>query len=320
MEVNAGEKPSFVIKVTENDSGLRLDRFLSRKFKDFSISRNTIQKLIEDGNILRNSKRTKQSVRIAINDVITVMLPEKKEIALIPKKIKLDIIYEDDSIIVLNKPSGLVVHPSPGHSTDSLVNALIAYTDNLSSVGAPFRPGIVHRMDKETSGVIIIARNNSAHYTLVSQFMKREVKKLYRCIVVGSVKNDNGKIDKSIGRSEHDRKKFSSRTRHSKVSLTEWKVLERFNNFTMLSVFPLTGRTHQIRVHLSEMHHPILGDRVYGSKPALKLLPGIDRTHLYLHAERIGFRHPTTAKYMEFAAPLPEYFINAIEILRKENA
>lgn len=314
MEVNQ----PIVIKVTENDSALRLDRFLSQKLKDYSISRNTIQKLIEEGNVLLNSKRAKQSVKVAINDVITVMLPEKKEICLVPEKINLDIIYEDDSIIVLNKPAGLVVHPSPGHSTGSLVNALIAYTDELSSVGAPFRPGIVHRLDKETSGVIIIARNNSAHYNLVSQFMNREVIKVYRCIVVGSVKQESGIIDKSIGRSENDRKRFSTRTKHSKISLTEWKVQERFNNYTMLSVFPRTGRTHQIRVHLSEIHHPIIGDRVYGGKSALRLPDGIDRAHLYLHAERIQFRHPVTAKYMEFAAPLPEYFNKAIEILRNE--
>ncbi len=318
MEVNTGANQTIVIKVTENDSALRLDRFLSQKLSSYSISRSTIQKLIEEGNVLLNSKMTKQSVKVTINDIITVMLPEKKVTSLIPEKINIDIIYEDDSIIVLNKPSGLVVHPSPGHNTGSLVNALIAYTDKLSSVGAPLRPGIVHRLDKETSGVIIIARNNAAHYNLVSQFMNREVIKIYRCIVAGFVKSESGIIDKSIGRSEHDRKKFSTRTRHSKISLTEWRVLERFKNYTMLNVLPRTGRTHQIRVHLSEIHHPILGDKVYGGKSALKFPNGIDRTHLYLHAERIKFIHPATAEYMEFAAPLPEYFNKAIEILRNE--
>ncbi len=312
-------KPPFVIEVTKDDAGLRLDRFLSHKLKDYSISRSAIQKLIEEERVLLNSKRTKQSVKVTINDVITVILPEKREVGLIPEKIALDIIYEDDSIIVLNKPSGMIVHPSPGHNTGSLVNALIAYTDNLSSVGAPLRPGIVHRLDKETSGVIVIARDDFAHYNLVSQFMKREIKKIYRCIVAGSVRGDSGEIDRSIGRSEGDRKKFSSRTRYGKVSLTEWKVMERFNNFTMLSVFPHTGRTHQIRVHLSEAYHPIIGDRTYGGKRALHLPPGIDRTHLYLHAESIGFRHPMTGKFMEFSATLPGYFVGAIQILRKEN-
>ncbi len=317
--MNSEDKPSFVIKVTENDAGIRLDRFLSQKLKDYSLSRSTIQKLIEEGRILLNSKRAKQSVKVTIGDVITVILPEKREVGLIPEKIDLDIIYEDDSIIVLNKPAGMVVHPSPGHNSGSLVNALIAYTDNLSTVGAPLRPGIVHRLDKDTSGVIVIARNDFAHYNLASQFLKREVKKLYRCIVAGSVKKDSGRIEKFIGRSEGDRKKISSRTRYGKVSLTEWKVMERFNNFTMLNVLPHTGRTHQIRVHLSEMHHPIIGDRIYGGKRALHLPEGIDGRHLYLHAESIGFRHPITGRFMEFSADLPGYFVEAIQILRKEN-
>lgn len=320
MEVNSGEKGPIVIKVTGNDSGLRLDRFLSNKLRDYSISRNSIQKLIEEGCVLVNSKKAKQSLKVTKDDVITVMFTEKKKIDLIPEKIKLDIIYEDDSIIVLNKPSGLVVHPAPGHYTGSLVNALIAYTNNLSQVGAPMRPGIVHRLDKDTSGVIVIARDDSSHYSMVSQFMKREVKKQYICIVAGVVKDDAGRIEKSIGRSEHDRKRFSSRTRSGKVSLTDWKVVERFKSFTMLSVFPLTGRTHQIRVHLSEMQHPIIGDRTYGGKTALKIPGGIDKNHLYLHAEHIEFKHPVTMEYMKFSAPLPEYFRNAIEILRKENA
>jgi 23S rRNA pseudouridine1911/1915/1917 synthase len=319
MEVGEREKRFFIISVTDDYAGLRLDRFLSEKLKEYSISRSQIQKLIEDGNVLLNLRRTRQSVKVAVNDEVTVMFGKKKENILVPEPIKLDIIYEDDSIIVLNKPSGLVVHPAPGHNVGSLVNALIAYTDNLSSIGAPLRPGIVHRLDKDTSGVMVIAKNNFSHLNLASQFMNREVQKLYRCIVAGSVKNDAGRIEKPIGRSEHDRKKFSSRTRSGKISLTEWRVLERFRNFTMLNVLPLTGRTHQIRVHLSEMHYPILGDRVYGGKSALTLPQGIDRTHLYLHAEGIKFKHPVTTKYMEFTASLPDYFARAIEILRREN-
>lgn len=300
--------------VPEDASGERIDKFLSEKLKDRALSRTFIQHLIENGFVLLNSKTAKRSARISQNDIITVNIPEKEEFKLVPEMVKLDIIYEDDSVIVLSKPSGVVVHPSPGHTTGSLVNALIGYTDKLSSVGGPLRPGIVHRLDKETSGVMVIARDNFSHYNLTEQFTNRVVKKIYKCIVVGRI-GEKGRIEKIIGRSEHDRKRFSTRTRTGKPSFTEWRRIANFENFSLLEVIPITGRTHQIRVHLSDLGSPILGDRVYGGKVALRFPDGVDRDRLYLHAERIGFIHPRSGKFMEFSSPLPDYFVKALKIL-----
>lgn len=319
MEVNSGEKEPIIIKVDKVGAGIRIDKFLSEKLSNLSITRSTIQKLINEGHILLNSKRIKQSVKVNTDDIISVFIPEREQIALMPEKKELDIIYEDRSIIVINKPAGMVVHPAPGHNTGSLVNALIAYTDQLSKVGAPLRPGIVHRLDKDTSGVMVIARNDRAHYNLTAQFLNREVKKRYICLVYGIVQKDSGRVEKIIGRSEHNRKKFTTRSKRGRYSITEWKVIERFKNWTLLQVYPLTGRTHQIRVHLSDINHPILGDRIYGGKRALKMPENINSDHLYLHSEYIGFRHPENGNFVEFFAPLPDYFEKAIEHLRNRD-
>ncbi|HEY4716862.1 MAG TPA: RluA family pseudouridine synthase [bacterium] len=304
------------IKILQDDSGERLDKFLALKLKRYGITRARVQRMLEDGLILVDNNQAKQSGKLKGTELVSVKMPEPSELELIPEDSALNIIYEDADIIVLNKSEGIVVHPSPGHLTGTLVNRLIAYTKALSATGGPLRPGIVHRLDKDTSGVMVIARNDIAYNNLTEQFAGRKIKKVYRCIVSGSMHGESGKIEESIGRSFKDRKKISSRTRHGRHAITEWRVHERFDGFTHLGILIHTGRTHQIRVHLSENHHPVLGDRIYGGKLARNAPLGIDTSHLYLHSEILGFTHPRTGDMVEFSAPLPPYFLSTVEMLR----
>lgn len=290
-------------------SGIRLDKALSITEKD--LSRVAIQRLIEEGKILVNGKQVKTSYKTAINDEVTILKDEPKEIKLEAEDIPLDIVYEDDDILVVNKQKGLVVHPGNGNPNGTLVNAVMAHCkDSLSGIGGEIRPGIVHRIDKDTSGLLIVAKNDKAHIVLSEQIKNHEVKKTYIALVRGRMKENKATIDMPIARSDKDRTKMAV-SRRGKNAVTHITAIEKFNNYTLLEVVIETGRTHQIRVHLAEIGYPIVGDYVYsnGKNPF-----GV--TGQMLHSSRLEFVHPITSKEMKLEAPLPEYFENVLEELK----
>lgn len=293
-----------MIKVSSIDNGLRLDQFLVQQFQK-KYSRSYLQYLIAQGGVLVNGKKMKRHDPVRSGDEIEVILKEKENRPwLTPEKIPLDIIDEDEEIVVVNKPSGMVVHPACGHYTGTLVHALLAHCGSLSQAGGQNRPGIVHRLDKETSGVILAAKTENAHYLLAQQFASRQVKKKYLAIVRGRMARQEGVIHLPIGRHPVNRQKMAVIAKgegRSREAETRYRALERFKQATYLELEPTTGRTHQIRVHLSSLGHPILGDTVYGgSFPWLKI------PRLMLHAGSLAFSHPVTNKEMLFEAPLPE--------------
>lgn len=297
--------------VNENDKGKRLDIYIAENFNE--LSRTMIKKLIESNNILVNDKSEKVSYKVQANDNISIDVPEAKETKLKAQEIPLDIIYEDSDIIVVNKPKGMVVHPANGNPDGTLVNAILSICKNsLSGIGGELRPGIVHRLDKDTSGVIIVAKNDKAHINLSEQIKNHEVEKTYIALVRGFVKENEASINMPIGRSTKDRKKMAV-TKTGKNAITHFKVLERFANYTLLQVKIETGRTHQIRVHLSQIGYPIVGDAVYsnGKNPW-----GVEGQ--CLHAKSIRFKHPTTGKEMFIEAKIPEYFQDIIDDLKKD--
>lgn len=292
------------IKVSSTDAGLRLDQFLVVQLQK-RYSRSYLQYLIDQGNILVNGARVKRHTSVRAGDEIGVILEKKEDRPwLTPEKIPLDIIYEDEEIVVVNKPSGMVVHPACGHYTGTLVHALLAHCGSLSQAGGQNRPGIVHRLDKETSGVILVAKTENAHYLLAEQFASRQVKKKYMAITRGRVVRQEGVIHLPIGRHSVNRKKMAVIAKgegRSREAETRYRVLERFKQATYLELEPTTGRTHQIRVHLSSLGHPILGDAVYGGN-----FPWLKIHRLMLHAASLIFSHPVTDRQMLFEAPLPE--------------
>lgn len=300
---------------------MRLDVFLTSELKNFTRAR--IQKLIDDGFVLVNGCESKSSHKIKRADKISVEVPPPETHDLTPEEIPLNVLYEDSDIIVVNKPADMVVHPACGNWKGTLVNALLAHCKDLSGVGGVIKPGIVHRLDRGTSGVIVAAKNDQSHLELSRQFKDRTVKKIYKALVYGAVKNDSGVIDTPIGRSVRDRKKFSTRTRKGRVALTEWNVVKRYNNdLTLVEIKLKTGRTHQIRVHFAEAGHPLVGDHVYGSARQQKRVSDERRRkvvssfgHPALHAARIGFEHPTKKEWMEFEAPLPPDFKELLDNL-----
>ena len=297
--------------VNENDKGKRLDIYIAENFNE--LSRTMIKKLIESNNVLVNDKSEKVSYKVQANDNISIDVPEAKETKLKAQEIPLDIIYEDSDIIVVNKPKGMVVHPANGNPDGTLVNAILSICKNsLSGIGGELRPGIVHRLDKDTSGVIIVAKNDKAHINLSEQIKNHEVEKTYIALVRGFVKENEASINMPIGRSTKDRKKMAV-TKTGKNAITHFKVLERFANYTLLQVKIETGRTHQIRVHLSQIGYPIVGDAVYsnGKNPW-----GVEGQ--CLHAKSIRFKHPTTGKEMFIEAKIPEYFQDIIDDLKKD--
>ena len=298
--------------VEKEEIGKRLDAYLS--LKNEKISRTMVQKLIEEGNILVNGKNPKASYKVSEGDKITLEEIEPKEISLKAQDIAVDIIYEDKDIIVVNKPKGLVVHPANGNPDGTLVNAIMAICKgSLSGIGGEIRPGIVHRIDKDTSGIIIIAKNDEAHINLSEQIKNREVKKTYIALVRGFVKENEATINMPIGRSPKDRKKMAV-VKNGKNAITHIKVLERFNNYTLLQVNIETGRTHQIRVHLSEIGYPIVGDYTYSNGKNEFGIVG-----QCLHAKSLKFRHPITNKEMYLEAELPQYFKDVIKKLEETN-
>jgi len=298
-----------VLQGEKEDEGKRIDVFLAA---ELDYTRSYIKKLIVDGLVFVNGKTVKPSYKVKENDEVVLNVPEAEKIDVLPEDIPLDILYEDDDIIVINKPQGMVVHPAPGNYSGTLVNALLYHCKNLSGINGILRPGIVHRLDKDTSGVMVVAKNDKAHISLSNQIKERSVFKKYVAIVEGVIKDEEGKIEAPIGRHPVDRKKMAV-IEDGRYALTLYKVLERFKENTLVEAVIKTGRTHQIRVHMAYIGHPIVGDHVYGFKRQKFKLEG-----QALHSSVLGFMHPTKGVYMEFEAPLPEYFKKLIEILRNK--
>lgn len=305
---------NLLIKATLEDAGARLDSFLARSIEN--TSRSAAQQLIDDGRVTLRGKAVKSSYKVAENDEFSVELPETVEDAgLEAQDIPLDVIYEDADLIVVNKPKGLVVHPAPGHADGTLVNALMYHCgDSLSGVGGELRPGIVHRIDMETSGLLIAAKNDFAHRHLSDQLKDRSLSRVYETIVRGNIKDESGTIDAPIGRHPTDRKRMAVTPRNSRNAVTHYEVIARYDGYTHLRCKLETGRTHQIRVHLAHIGHPVLGDMVYGmKKPEL----GLDSQ--CLHARRIKFIHPRTEEHVELESNLPEYFTAVLEKLKAKS-
>jgi len=297
--------------LTADLSGERLDGFLSRVLPD--LSRSAAQKLLEQGLVLRNGKPGKKNDRLEAGDEISVTLPEPQPLDVPATKMELDIVYEDEDVLVINKPKGLVVHPAAGHQEDTLVNGLLyAKGDSLSGINGILRPGIVHRIDKDTSGLLAIAKNDLAHTVLASQLKDHTMARTYEAIVCGNLKEDSGTVDAPIGRHPSDRKKMCVTARNSKNAVTHWEVVDRYPGYTHVRCRLETGRTHQIRVHMAHIGHPILGDTVYGHKK-----PELGQDSQVLHAGVLCFTHPRDGHPVIVAADLPEYFREVLEKLKK---
>ena len=296
-----------VINVIDND-GIRIDKYLLDKL---DISRNKIQKLINDNNILVNGKSVKASYIVRVDDLIECDFLYKEKIDILPEDIPLDIVYEDDDLLVVNKPSGMVVHPAVGNYSHTLVNALMYHCNNLSQVNGVIRPGIVHRIDADTSGLLLVAKNDIAHVDLAKQISEKSVKREYITLVDGVIKEDTATIDAPIGRDDKNRKKMCVTADSSKDAITNIKVIERYKNSTLITCSLLTGRTHQIRVHMNYIGHSVINDPVYGSKKLIDPLFG-----QMLHARKIGFVHPRTHEYMEFSCEPPEKFLDILEMYK----
>lgn len=290
--------------VNEEDSGVRIDKFLSYKLSEANITRSSIQKMIDKGYVLVNNIIKQNNYKIKNNDIIDVNIPNPEIIQTLPENIPLNIIYEDDDLLVVNKPKGMVVHPAIGNYNGTLVNALLFHcAGTLSGINGKIRPGIVHRIDKDTSGLLIVAKNDFSHHKLALQIKEHSFNREYEAIVYGNFKNESGTIDAPIGRNLNDRKKMAVTDKSSKNAITYYKVLNRFNGFTHIRLKLETGRTHQIRVHMAYIGHPVAGDTVYGPKKIIKSLNG-----QCLHAKLIGFNHPRDNRYLEFESELPDYF------------
>ena len=291
------------------DTGLRLDHYLACKLPQYS--RNHFQNLIRDGRVTVDAKPARANHRIRTGEQITVRIPPPKEVEIAPENIDLDIVYEDGDIAVINKPQGMVVHPAVGNYTGTLVNALLYHCKELSGINGEIRPGIVHRIDKDTSGLLVIAKNDFAHRILAKQIQKKEVSRIYLAIAEDNIRQDNGTICAPIGRNPSDRKKMAV-VASGRNAVTHFRVLERYSFCTYLELKLETGRTHQIRVHLNHIGHPIVGDPLYGRRNQRFSLKG-----QALHAARLSLTHPRTGEHMEFSAPLPDYFEKLLETLRK---
>ena len=296
--------------IDEEQEDERIDKVLGILME--SQSRSYIQKLIKEGNVLVNGKTVKASYPVRTDDDVVLMMPPLAQLAIEPENIPLDILYEDSDVIVVNKPKGMVVHPAAGHYSGTLVNALMYHLgDSLSGINGVMRPGIVHRIDRDTTGSLIICKNDAAHNHIASQLKEHSVNRVYHAICYGSLKEDEGTIEGAIGRNPQDRKKMAINEKNGKPAITHYKVLKRFKDYTYVACKLETGRTHQIRVHMASIGHPLLGDEVYapGRKCPYKLQGQT------LHAKTLGFIHPTTEEYIETDAPLPEYFQHLRDIM-----
>ena len=294
-----------------DQAGERLDAFLARSVEN--LSRSGAQKLLDEGCVLRNGKPGKKNDKLNMGDEISVTVPEPKEVDILPVEMQLDIVYEDADVLVINKPKGLVVHPAAGHQNDTLVNGLLyAMGDDLSGINGELRPGIVHRIDKDTSGLLAVAKNDLAHAVLASQLKDHTMARTYECIVCGNLKEDSGTVDAPIGRHPTDRKKMCVTQRNGRDAVTHWEVIKRYRGYTHVRCRLETGRTHQIRVHMAHIGHPILGDLVYGRKK-----PELGQSSQVLHAGILCFKHPRDERPVVVMADLPEYFKEVLAKLEK---
>ena len=300
---------NYLFEIQENQQ-MRLDKYLAEQFPEQT--RSYLQKLIKEGQVLVNGKTVKSGYQLSKGDEVSVTIPEPKELDVEPQKMNLDIVYEDEDVILINKPKGMVVHPAPGHTTDTLVNGLLYHCkDNLSGINGVARPGIVHRIDRDTTGILIVCKNDMSHNSIAAQLKEHSINRRYRALVHGNLKEDTGTVEGPIGRHPVERKKMAINERNGKPAVTHYTVLERFGNYTLIECKLETGRTHQIRVHMTSIGHPLVGDEVYGPAKCPFKLQG-----QCLHAMVLGFVHPRTGEYMEFSADLPEYFEDLLKKLR----
>ena len=313
--------------VNEDESGLRLDHFLT--MKEEALSRSFIQKLIKEKSITVNGNPSKPSYKLRDKDQVEVIVPEPKPSHAQPEEIPLNVLYEDDVLVVINKPAGMVTHPAVGNHSGTLVNAILAHCTDLSGIGGVQRPGIVHRLDKDTSGVLVVAKTDFAHQSLAGQFKEHRVKKIYFALICGIPAQDDGTIIAPIGRSIRNRKKMAVTNIRSREAITHFKVIERYDSLSFVEVMPETGRTHQIRVHLAHIGHPVVGDQVYGggrkraineahSSEVKRMIAELNRQAL--HAHLLGFLHPSTEEYVEFIAPIPEDIQAVLDVLRSQSS
>lgn len=302
---------SIILSVDDDLCNIRIDKYLAEVLEVEDYSRSFIQKLIKDEGVLVEGKPVKTNYKVSSGEEIRLLIPEPIFPEIVAEDIPLDIIYEDDDYLIVNKPKGMVVHPGAGHFNGTLVNGLLYHCkDNLSEINGVLRPGIVHRIDKDTTGTLIVCKNNKSHSNIAAQLSEHSITRKYRGIVTGVIKEDEGVINAPIGRHKTDRKKMSI-TDKGKRAVTKYRVLKRFKQYTYAEFTLETGRTHQIRVHMASIHHPLLGDEVYG--PAKCPVKGLEGQTL--HAMTIGFIHPTTGEYVEYSADLPDYFQHLLETL-----
>ena len=298
------------IEIDDGHAGERLDKALCDLLPD--TSRSAIQRMIRDSLVTVNKSARKANFRLCEGDLVEVVFPPAQEVEILPENIPLDILYEDSDLLIVNKPKGMVVHPAPGHASGTLVNAVMYHCrDSLSGINGELRPGIVHRIDMNTTGSLIVCKNDRAHTDIARQIKEHSIRRIYEGIVIGNVKEDEGTVTGAIGRNPKDRKKMAMHVPGGKEAITHYRVLERFSGYTYMEFRLETGRTHQIRVHMAGIAHPLLGDDIYGPAKCRFRLQGQT-----LHAKTIGFIHPTTGEYMEIDTPLPEYFEELLKTLR----
>ena len=299
----------YCLTVCPEEEGQRLDGYIAGQLPQ--LTRSAVQKLLAEGNIQVEGTPAAKSLRVKEGWEVRVSLPEPEETTVLPQNIPLDIVYEDDDLLVVNKPKGMVVHPAPGNPDGTLVNALLAHCGNsLSGINGVIRPGIVHRIDKDTSGLLMVAKNDVAHQGLAAQIQEHSFTREYEAVVYGNLREDRGMVNAPIGRHPVDRKKMAVTEKHSRPAVTHFQALARYGSFTHVRLQLETGRTHQIRVHMAYLGHPVAGDPVYGPKKVITSLQG-----QCLHAKKIGFVHPVTREYLEFSSPLPEYFASFLRSL-----
>ncbi|WNF24410.1 RluA family pseudouridine synthase [Mesobacillus jeotgali] len=294
--------------ISEEQAGDRIDKVVSTLDADWS--RSQVQQWIKDGNVLVNGAQIKTNYKCSLDDKLEISIPDPEVLDVIPEEMDLEIFYEDADVLVVNKPKGMVVHPAPGHMTGTLVNGLMAHCKDLSGINGVLRPGIVHRIDKDTSGLLMVAKNDMAHESLVNQLVAKSVTRKYKALVHGNIHHDHGTIDAPLGRDQKDRQSMTV-VDNGKHAVTHFNVLERFKDFTFVECQLETGRTHQIRVHMKYIGYPLAGDPKYGPKKTL------DLGGQALHAGLLGFEHPRTGEYLEFEAPMPEYFVKLLDDLRE---
>ena len=301
---SADEDRQMILTAGSDASGQRLDRFLAEKLIEEGITRSRVQQLLDQGMITVGGLPKKRSQKLKGGEEIRILLPEPEEAEILPEDIPLDILYEDRDVLLVNKPKGMVVHPAAGHTSGTLVNALMFHCrGSLSGINGVLRPGIVHRIDRDTTGVLIVCKNDAAHHSIAAQLKEHSITRRYRALVHGVIKDDAGTVDSPMGRDPKDRKRMKCGLPDGKRAVTHYRVLRRYRNATYVECVLETGRTHQIRVHMASIGHPLLGDPVYGNSREYRSLDG-----QALHAMVLGFIHPSTGAYMEFTAPLPESF------------